>query len=190
MSKANSHTPEKIAEAARIIEETFDPETGKHPIEIFHAICRTTVRPVVELVIFSPNKDKILLTERAKDDPFFSSMWHLPGVIVVTSDVQGRYPDAYDNAALRAIEELEGTRITSLQPLSPKWMYQEAKISRRGGGASKFYGGLLIDEEPAIGKMFDINDLPEPLVEEHSPELIASAQEAMFVAPGMDLRII
>lgn len=107
-------TPEQIADAARVIEESFDPKTGRHPIEIFHAICRTTVRPVAELTIFTPSKDKILLTQRPEDDPHFSGMWHLPGVIVVTSDVEGRYADAFDNAALRAVEELEGTRITPL----------------------------------------------------------------------------
>lgn len=184
------YTEAQIAEAARIIEGSFDPETGKHPLEIFHAICRTTVRPVVELVIFDLNKEKILLTKRPEDDPYFSDIWHLPGVIVLPTDTEGRYPDAFDNAALRVIEELEGTRITPLHPLTPKWIYQGVQISRRGGGASMFYGGLLKDEEPAVGKMFDVDNLPEPLVEEHNERLIAAAQEAMCVAPAIDMRII
>ena len=183
-------TPEQIAEAARVIEASFDTKTGRHPIEIFHAICHTTVRPIVELVVFTPNKDKVLLTQRPDDDPYFPNMWHLPGVIVVTSDVEGRYPDAFDNAALRALDELKGTRVTPLHPLSTKWVNQGAKISRRGGGAAMFYAGLLLDEEPAVGKMFDIGDLPEPLVEEHGSGLIPAIQEAMFIAPAMDMPII
>jgi hypothetical protein len=190
-SEVAQPTPEQIAEAALIIEATYDPETGRHPLEIFYAICRTTMRPVVELVIFSPNKDKVLLTERPEDDPFFPDMWHLPGVVVVPSDVKGRYPDAQDNAALRVIDELEGTKVTPLQPLSPKWIHQGAKISRRGAGMAVFYGGLLMDEEPAIGKMFDIDGgLPASLVEEHGPQLLKVAQRAMCVAPGIDMPII
>lgn len=183
-------TAEQIAEAARVIEESYDPKTGRHPLDIFLAICRTTVRPVVELVIFDLNKEKILLTQRPDDDPHFSGMWHLPGVIVLPTDVQGRYADAFDNAALRVIDELEGTRVTSLLPLTPKWLYEGVQISRRGGGESRFYGGLLKDEEPAVGEMFYIGNLPSPLVEEHNARFIAAAREAMYVAPGIDLSII
>lgn len=184
------YTPEQIAEAAHIVEATFDPETGKHPADIFHAICRTTVRPVVELVIFTPNKDKILLTERSQDDPFFSGMWHLPGVIVLPTDIGGRYPDASDNAALRAIEELEGTKITPLTLLTPKWFNQGPRMGLRGGEAAMFYGGLLIDEEPAVGRMFDVGNLPEALLEQHHSRLIEAAQEAMCVAPAIDWPVI
>lgn len=184
------YTDEQIAEAARVIEETFDPATGKHPLEIFHAICRTTVRPVVELVIFNLTKDKVLLTERAEDDSYFPGKWHLPGVVVLTSDVEGRYPDATDNAALRAIEELGGTKITPLHPLTPKWVNQGPRISPRGGEAPMFYGGMLVDEEPAVGKMFDLENLPEHLIEQHHPRLLAVSREAMLLAPAVDCPII
>lgn len=181
--------PERIAEAAQVIEESFDPETGRHPSAIFHAISRTTVRPTVELAIFTPDKDRVLLTRRAPDDPYFPDMWHLPGVMVVTADIMGEYENANDNAALRAIEELEGTKITGLMPLSPKWVRQGARLGPRGGEEPWVYGGLSLDDKPVIGEMFEVEELPEPIYGYH-PQLIMEAQIGMTIAPAVDLAVI
>jgi hypothetical protein len=147
------------------------------------------MRPTVELAIFNVTKQKVLLTKREHDDLHFTDMWHLPGVMVVTADVTGRYEDANDNAALRAIEELEGTRITPLLPLSPKWVKQAPRIGPRGGEMTQIYGGLLINDEPAVGALFDVENLPEPIYEYH-PQLIVAAQRGMTLAPAIDMPII
>ncbi|HYF97266.1 MAG TPA: hypothetical protein VD947_04500 [Patescibacteria group bacterium] len=179
------YTPEQIAEAARVIEGSFDPATGRHPIEIFNAINRTAVRPVVEIAVFSPDNQEVLLTKREDDDPYYANTWHLPGVIVVPADIGGKYENAYDNAAVRALDEIKGTHINGLHPLSVKWLTHDPRISLRGGEAAMIYGGMLMDEEPTVGEMFDVEHLPEP-IHEHHPSLILSAQKAMVIAPAMN----
>jgi hypothetical protein len=168
------YTPEQIRFAAEVIRETYDQESGRHQSDIFYAITETKTLPVVELVIIAPGTDKVLLTRRPDDDPYYAGAWHLPGVIVTTADTKsGPYQDAKANAALRAKHELDKTSITPLVPMA-NWLDQSPRISKRGGEAAVFYGAYLIDEEPATGQMFDANNLPEP-IHEHHPELIAKA---------------
>lgn len=183
MSEAAGPTDAEITAAARTVEEAFDPETGRHPAELFYATSKTVPRLTVELAVFSVDKQQVLLTEREDEDPHFPKMWHLPGVMLVTADTQGTYPDAVDNAAGRALDELEGTRVTSLLRLSPEYVNQPAREGPRGVEVPILYGGLLIPEEPNVGRMFDVDDLPEHLYEHHVP-LIPACQEAMYVAPA------
>jgi hypothetical protein len=188
MATPNKPTAEEIAAAAKTLEDSFDPETGRHPLELFYATSRTVPRITAELAIFSVDKQQVLLTERESDDPHFTSMWHMPGVMLVTADTDGRYPDAIDNAALRALDELEGTRVTPLIRLSPEYVNQPARHGPRGVEVPMIYGGTLIPEEPNVGRMFDVDDLPEPIYGYHIP-LISASREAMYVAPA-DLPII
>jgi len=183
MSEVPHPTEEEIVAAARTLEAAFDPETGRHPAELFYATSKTVPRSTVELAIFSVDKQQVLLTPRESDDPHFPKMWHLPGVMLVTADTEGTYPDAIDNAAVRALDELEGTRVTSLLRLSPEYVNQPPRKGPRGVEIPVLYGGLLIPERPNVGQMFDVDDLPESLYEHHIP-LVPACQEAMYIAPA------
>jgi hypothetical protein len=184
------HTPEEIAAAARVIRDSLDPETGRLPRELFYAASLVVPRLTVELAILSFDKKQVLLTDREDDDPHFTGMSHLPGVMMVPADVtQGRYNDAVDNAAVRAIDELEGTHIDSLFRLTPKWVNPVPREGPRGVEVPIIYGAILFDEEPAVGKMFDIDDLPESIYEHHPP-IIKAVQENLNIALATDLRII
>jgi hypothetical protein len=65
--------------------------------------------------------------------------------------------------------------------LSPDWLNQPPRISNRGGEISTFYGAYLIDDEPKVGQMFDVHELPEPMLENHR-DLAARAPEAIHLA--------
>lgn len=179
-SQESKYTAEEISKAADVIRGTFD-ETGRYPTDIFFAICETSLLPTVELIITEPGTDKVLLTQREDDDPYFASIWHIPGVMVAKGDINGPYEDAIANAAMRARDELEGTRITPMVRLSPQWLEQPPRISNRGGEISSFYGAYLVDDEPKVGQMFDAHELPEPMLENHR-DIAARAPEAIHLA--------
>jgi hypothetical protein len=179
-SQEPRYTTEEVNRAADVIRGSFD-ELGRYPSAIFFAICETALLPTVELIITKPGTDKILLTQREKDDPYFANIWHIPGVMVAKGDVNGAYEDAIDNAAVRAQEELEGTNITPLLRLSPRWLEQPPRISNRGGEISTFYGAYLVGDEPKVGQMFDVHELPEPMLENHR-ELAERAPLAIHLA--------
>lgn len=174
-------TAEEIERTAEVIRVSFE-ELGRYPTAIFNAICETALLPTVELIVTKPRTSEILLTQREHDDPYFASKWHIPGVMVALHDAQsGPYRDAIDNAAMRARDELEGTRITSMMRLSPEWLSQPPRISNRGGEISTFYGAYLIDDEPKVGQMFDVHALPETVLENHR-ELAERALSAIQMA--------
>jgi ADP-ribose pyrophosphatase YjhB (NUDIX family) len=175
------YTAEEISKAADIIRGSF-AETGRYPTPIFFAICETALLPTVELIVTKQGTDKILLIQRDDDDPYFAGIWHIPGVMVALDDAKnGPYKNAINNAAMRARDELEGTRITSMVPLSPEWLNQPPRISNRGGEISTFYGAYLMDDEPKVGRMFDAHELPEPMLENHR-DIAARAPEALHLA--------
>jgi hypothetical protein len=175
------YTAEEINKAADVIKGSF-AELGRYPTPIFFAVCETALLPTVELVITKPGTDQVLMTQREEDDPYFpAGMWHIPGKMTAKEDMEGMYRDALDNAALRARDELEGTRITSLVPLTPQWLYQPPRVSARGPEISFFYGAYLIDDEPKVGQMFEVDELPEPMLPNHI-DIVARAPEAIFQA--------
>jgi hypothetical protein len=177
-----SYTPEEIERAAQVITGSFE-ELGRWPTPIFLAFCNTAFGDTVELIVTKPGTDEILLTQREADDPYFANHWHIPGVMLALGDreEESRYPDAIDNAALRARDELEGTRITPMVRLSPQWLHQLPRISKRGGEISTFYGAYLIDEEPKVGQMFNVHALPEPMLYNHR-DIAVRAPEAIHLA--------
>lgn len=184
MSEVLEPSAEDITAAARTLEAAYDPATGRLPAELFYATSMTVPRPTIELAIFSLDKQQVLLTKREGDDPYFANKWHLPGVMMVPVDTEGTFPNANDNAAMRALEELDGTRVNGLMQLSPQYVDPPARKGPRGVEVPVIYGGLLVPEEPNVGKMFDVDNPPEPLYEHHVA-LLAACREAMCIAPAM-----
>lgn len=174
---------EEVTAAARTLEASYDPATGRLPAELFYATSRTVPRPTIELAIFSADKQKVLLTKREGDDPYFANKWHLPGVMMVPVDTEGTFPNANDNAAMRALEELEGTRVNGLMQLSPEYVDPPARKGPRGVEVPVIYGGLLVPEKPNVGEMFDVDNPPEPLYEHHVA-LLPACRDAMCIAPA------
>src|SRR5579862_2879892 len=165
MTNPPRHSPEAIERAAAVMKESTEDNDGKLPTPFFYAVCETCVGATVELVIVDQLTDKVLMTQREQKDPYFpAGMWHIPGVMVALEDMEGRYQDARDNAALRAKKELEGTLIMGLMQLD-RWLTQPTRTSQRGPEMSFFYGTYLIDREPRVGRMFGADELPENMLE-------------------------
>lgn len=117
-SRPPRHSPEEVKHAAEVMKESTEDNGGRLPTPFFYAVCETQPGATVEIVICDQITDKVLMTQREQGDPYFpAGMWHIPGVMVALADMEGRYPDARDNAALRAVKELESTMIMSLIPL-------------------------------------------------------------------------
>ncbi len=174
------YAPEEIDKAAAVIRGSFE-ELGRWPTPIFFAFCETAFGDTVELIVSQPGTDKILLTQRSPDDPYFPNIWHIPGVMLSRKDERGHYPDAIDNASVRARDELEGTAITPMIRLSPQYLHQLPRISERGGEISTFFGAYLLDIEPRVGQMFDVHELPEPMLDTHR-DVALRGPEAIHLA--------
>jgi hypothetical protein len=187
-SQQPRHSPEEIEHAATVMKESTEDSGGRLPTPFFYAVCETNPGATVEIVICDQVTDKVLMTQREQSDPYFpAGMWHIPGVMVAMEDMEGRYPDARANAAVRAIRELEGTMIMSLVPLD-LWLSQPTRTSQRGPEMSFFYGAYLFESEPRVGQMFGADELPESMLDNHR-DVIRRAPDALFDA-HMSLRSV
>lgn len=169
--------------AADVIRGFFNQNGGQHHTEIFYAICETGLEDAAEVILVDQTTDRVLMTQRAQDDPYFpAGMWHIPGSMVAKKDIKGPHPHPHDNTALRVLSDEIGMGTTQgVIPLSPRWMPEQPRITPRGAEIAHFYGGYLIGGEPPAGQLFSADNLPENMFEPHRA-VIAMAPEILIKA--------
>jgi ADP-ribose pyrophosphatase YjhB (NUDIX family) len=184
-------TPEEIEWAADTMRRSFKENGNRHATPFFYAICETNPSITVELIVASQITDKVLMTEREQDDPYFpAGMWHIPGTMMEYNDMKSPYfEDALDHAAHRVAKEIQGTRVMRVLPLTRMGLlYQPPRLSARGPELSFFYGAYSWEEEPNVGQLFGVDEMPKNMLENHR-DIIRRAPEALFNA-HMSLRSV
>ena len=145
--------------------QNFEP--GFLPKEMFYELSRICVLCAVDIAVLRKRKseNQILLTRRPDNDPYWPSMYHIPGTIL-------RYDDAKlgrDHAFKRLItDEYTGLEFRT----KPKFVNYYLNIDKRGAVlALLFKTELKKPENQKIGKWFDLTDLPKNLLKSQYEEI-------------------
>jgi hypothetical protein len=133
---------------------------GFLPSEIFHEVCRLTVTAIVDIFPLRYNKEKncveVLLTKREKDDKFWPDMYHIPGVVLLSTDKENSLNDAFS----RILEkELEGVVIKG----DPVFVTYSFKESKRGREMSLIHWAE-VTSGARVGEWFCENELPKNMI--------------------------
>jgi len=131
---------------------------GELPIDVFLGIARLMVVPVVELVVFRKQDEKVqvLLLRRPGDDPLWPNQLHSAGSVVRAIDTGANFSDAIK----RIVDgELEGTRITP-----PQFSEVFLNETKRGKECAQVYFAESTSE-PEAGQFYDVDNLPHDVME-------------------------
>jgi hypothetical protein len=133
-------------------------EPGKLPLPVFLEIARLNVIPIIEIVPLRKKDGKIqvLLTKRDDNDPNWPGMYHTPGTVVRASDVNSEYNEAFGRI-------LEG-ELVGLRTSEPVFVYPLLHKVKRGMESSLVFW-VEVKEDPKIGEFFDIDSLPENIID-------------------------
>lgn len=132
---------------------------GFLPLGIFLQVARLTVTPTVELVGLRKKEGsvEILLTRRPKDDKYWPNMWHIQGSVIRATDKEGDFSDVFT----RILQNEMGNPQCVTQPTFFKYVFQQVKRGRE----VSFIHWIELTGEPPKGEFFDINDLPEDMID-------------------------
>jgi len=133
-------------------------QPGKVPLSIFSEIARLTVMSVIEVVPFTFEANgniKVLLLRRDDNDPTWPGMCHVPGGIVLPTDMT----EDFRESLARVIAKLGATKISK-----PVFVQNVFCQVRRGAEVALVYS-VAITGEPAVGALYDVQSLPPNMIE-------------------------
>jgi len=142
--------------------DTIDTlEVGLLPEPIFVAVARIAALTGVEFIPFRKNSKggiEVLLIKRPDEDPIWSNMLHTPGTIIRPSDT------SLDSAFQRLFKQ----ELLLDTPLTPSFVGVDIIRYNRGTTTALQYT-LDYNEEPNVGKFYDVTNLPDTLITEQIP---------------------
>jgi len=145
---------ESISVAARL--NGFEP--GFLPEPLFVSIARLAVLTAIEFIPLRKTPDgtiQVLLFQRPVTDPIWPSLLHTPGTIIRPSD--GTLDDGF-----RRLYKDELSNITAAAPI----FTGVNLVHYKRGSAVTLEHILLLDQEPAGGTFYDVDNLPATFIEE------------------------
>jgi hypothetical protein len=97
-------TPDEVADLAAACLERLEP--GRQPLPLFTQMARLVVTSIVEIVPFDSKSDwpSVLMAKRPDDDPWWPGEWHLPGAVLLPTDVISDRHD-YNTPVTRLLAE-------------------------------------------------------------------------------------
>jgi hypothetical protein len=143
-------------------------EPGLLPFSIFVEVARLSVMPIIDVVpvrIGQGGGIEVLLIQREPGDLYWPNMWHNPGTVIRATDVDPNYREAL----MRIFQGELG--ISEL--LECHFVSAFLHATKRGTESTRVYWTEL-SEQPKMGTFFDIDELPEEMIESHV-ELIRMA---------------
>lgn len=151
-------TEDEIKTVAKILKK-FKP--GFLPTPIFLEIARLYVSCIVEIVPFyNDNKNiKVLLQRRSMEDPVWGGKLHTAGTVLRATDENESFKSAFDRILNN---ELQGIAIKK-KPAFVKSIFRQT--ARGKEFASIFYVELTTNKVSHLGKLYDINKLPDEIVD-------------------------
>lgn len=163
MTTTNQPTDTEIRQAAEVIKRL---PRGFLPFELFIAIASKVTTPTMEVVPVR-NRDgalEVLLTKRPADDPHWPNCWHLTGTVILATDNAG--PN-FSSGVQRVLEdELHGT----IKPIGEiVYIGIEFWDVARGRELDHifYFETNATDENVKEGRFFNVNELPESILEHH-----------------------
>ena len=150
---------------------------GFQPKAVFDELARISVLPTVEFILLrlSPEsgKPQVLLTRRPADDKWWPGQWHNPGTVLLASDPMENSHD-YSEPQKRVFGD-QGELKGAINIVSGPF---ELEAERRKTNRGHEIGIILyaqVEGEPAEGKYFDVDNLPENIIEHQIPSIRKSA---------------
>lgn len=136
-------------------------QSGQLPFDIFTEICRLTVTPVLEVVCFRQNASKeveVALMKRADNDVNWPGMYHVPGAIISTSDIEGGFRNLVNRICT---EKLKMPTVNT-----PIFVTNDLCLVKRGAELAVIY---MIEAEGNMdaGEFHNVSALPGHLIESH-----------------------
>jgi len=149
MDKKN---PIEVATALKEYKPGFLPEP------LFVSIAHLAVLTAIEFIPLRKTPDgtiQVLLFQRPATDPIWPSMLHTPGTIV-------RPSDATLDDGFRRLYKDELSNITAVTPIFTGFNL----VHYKRGSAVTLEHIVLLDQEPAGGTFYDVDNLPTTFIEE------------------------
>lgn len=155
-------------ESKQLVELLNKLEPGFLPFEIFYSIIRLLVTPTFLIVpLFEDNGVlKVQLLDRESNDPHWAGQVALPGKILLSTD-----------------ENLEAVTQRLIQSEIPSAKFKTAptfcghvfeKIPR--GKEISLINYVLLSEPPAEGKLYDVENLPDNIIETEIKRVIMAVE--------------
>lgn len=136
-------------------------EPGRLPYDIFAEVCRLTVTPVLEIVCFRRDdlgNVEVALLKRSADDPNWPNMYHVPGAVITSTDVDTGLDEAVDRVCT---EKLSVNNMNK-----PKFVMNGLCKVKRGVELAVVFT-IEVEGEIAGGQFHNVDILPGNLIEGH-----------------------
>jgi hypothetical protein len=136
-------------------------EPGTLPFPIFLEIARLYVSCIVEIVpLYNDNgKIQVLLQTRGREDPIWGGKLHTTGTVIRANDEDGSFKSAFDRILNK---ELAGIAIKKEPTFVKSILHQ---VARGKEFALVFYVELLTDKVSHLGRLYDIEKMPNEIVD-------------------------
>ncbi len=158
----NKPIQDEIVQAVNVIKKL---PRGLLPRELFYAISEKIVIPAIEICPVRMNKGKVefLLSRRPIDDPYWPNAWHIAGVILLASDKEGTYEDAFQR-----ILDNEFRGVLLFED-SPQFVMANFFEDGRGRAFDRVYFLEILNEAVDLGdaEFFSNDNLPNTLLEHY-----------------------
>ncbi len=159
----------KIAQIAEALKE-FEP--GFLPYPIFEQVARIVALPIIEFVPMRKlgNATQVLLIKRPAEDPLFPNMEHTPGTVIRATDLESGVHNNWP-----AFERILHDELLDTKSGKPQYAGSMFHASKRGAEQAQIYW-IEILEEPKVGTFYDLDSLPEGLMESQLKFIKLAAQ--------------
>lgn len=171
----------ELAELASLCLERLEP--GRQPLPLFIQLARHVVTSTVEMVSLKGEGDtlRVLLAKRPDDDLWWPGQWHLPGTVLLPTDIADSLHD-YNTPVDRLYEdEFDGTIVR----IGDVNIFDAQRRSGTRGSEQTVFGWSLIDlsdghDEVSGGQLFDADHVSHELAGEDVIDgHLASIQRAL-----------
>lgn len=105
---------------------------------------------------------QVLLAQRPDNDPWWPGFLHSPGVMVIPTDKE-------DQDFKTVFQRLCSTELQGLLHSEPKFVTNKLLDTGRRGVENANIHWILVAGTPVYGDYFDIENLPENLMDHHRP---------------------
>jgi len=150
-------TDDEIQQATDLLKKL---EPGFLPYPVFEQVARLVALPILELVPYrmANGQLEILLLERPANDRFWPNALHTPGTVIRASDL-----NAQTHGLEAAFTRLVRDELGDVRLGAPQFVASLLHESKRGTEQAQVYCAELL-EEPKVGKLFAVSELPENLI--------------------------
>lgn len=154
MTETKKLSPTDIATITKLLAQL---EPGFLPYELFIAVARLVVLPILEFVPLRIRKGKIEVLMLQKQEAPFTGLWHTPGTVIRATDVAA-HKDGVWPPMSRIQDEIGGIEIGL-----PYFVGNVLHQNDRGAEQAQVFWVEVVGE-PKIGAFFAVDSLPQNII--------------------------